>query len=289
MKISKCIITAAAASQRTLPLQQLVDRDGVQKPVLSLLVNEAMQAGAQDVCIVVHPGDEESYREAADPPHLGQVHFVAQNEPRGYGHALWCAREFIGAGEGFLHLVGDHIFLSDSPTGEHAAQLISRIAREADCSVSGVQPTRESLLPYFGTIGGQRIKGTQDRYAVERVIEKPTPTEAEQSLTVPGYRAGYYPCFMGTHAFTPLVMEILDRHVSEAPAVGANIQLSPALDELAHREQFLALETPGRRFPLDTRYGLLMAQLALALSGTDRDEVLVGLCDLLAQREIAIK
>ncbi len=283
MNFSKAVITAAAPSQRSLPLQSIVDRGGVSKSVLSLLVKEATDAGATDVCVVVHPGDESRYAAAVGSGGPGAVHFVAQSAPRGYGHALWTAREFV-AGEPFLHLVGDHIFLSDDPRA-HAAEHIAQVAREAGCAVSGIQSTRESLLPYFGTIGGQRVKGTQDRFLIERVIEKPTPTEAEQTLIVPGLRAGHYLCFMGTHVFTPTVLELLDKNVSAATE-NDDIPLSPVLDDLAQREQYLAVGVRGRRFSLDMRYGLLMTQLALALSGDDRDEVLSSLCDLLAQREM---
>lgn len=283
MNFSKAVITAAAPSQRSLPLQSIVDRDGISKSVLSLLVKEAMDAGATDVCIVVHPGDEDRYAAAVGNINPGAVHFVAQSAPRGYGHALWSAREFVG-NEAFLHFVGDHIFLNNDPTA-HISECIAQVAREAGCAVSGIQPTRESLLPYFGTIGGQRVKGTQDRFIIERVIEKPTPTEAEQTLIVPGLRAGHYLCFMGTHVFTPTVLELLDESVAGA-SDNEDIPLSPVLDELAQREQYLAVGVHGRRFPLDMKYGLLMAQLALALSGEDRDEVLSSLCDLLAQREM---
>ncbi|MBC7805937.1 MAG: UTP--glucose-1-phosphate uridylyltransferase [Akkermansiaceae bacterium] len=283
MNFSKAVITAAAPSQRSLPLQSIVDRDGAVKSVLSLLVRQAMDAGAPDVCIVVHPGDESRYAAAVGTGGAGAVHFVTQSAPRGYGHALWSAREFVG-GEPFLHFVGDHIFLSNDP-GEHVAERIAQVAREAGCAVSGIQPTRESLLPYFGTIGGQRVKGTQDRFLIERVIEKPTPTEAEQTLIVPGLRAGHYLCFMGTHVFTPAVLELLDGTVAAANE-NEDIPLSPVLDELAQREQYLAVGVHGRRFSLDMKYGLLMTQLALALSGDDRDEVLSSLCDLLAQREM---
>lgn len=283
LKITTAVITAAAPSQRALPLQTVVDRDGVRKSVLSILVHEASIAGAREIAVVVHPGDENAYREALGSAGSGRVHFVPQETPRGYGHALWCARAFVG-GQPFLHLVGDHLFLARD-TGEHTAERIAALARDSDCSVSGMQPTRESLLPLFGTMGGRRVPGARDLYLIERVIEKPTPTEAEQTLTVPGLRAGHYLCFMGSHVFTPLVMELLDEHVAIASA-DENIQLSPILNELAQREQYLAVEANGRRFPLDTRYGLLTAQLALALSGEDREEVLASLCDLLAQREI---
>lgn len=283
MKIRKAVITAAAPGQRTLAIQSLVDRDGVRKSVLSILVEECFQAGIEDVCVIVHPGDEAAYREASGE-HKENVCFVPQERPRGYGHALYQAREFLG-GEPFLHQVGDHIFISALMAGNNFARHLVEVAEENACSVSGVQSTRENLLPLFGTIGGQRVKGTQEFYTIERVVEKPTPTEAEQTLLIPGLRAGHYLCFIGTHILTPAVIDLLGDHLKDAKDTD-NIQLSPVLNELAEREQYLAVEAKGRRYPLDTRYGLLTAQLALALSGVDREEVLAGMCDLLAQREM---
>ena len=165
------------------------------------------------------------------------------------------------------------------------AQQLVEAAETHACALSGVQATRENLLPYFGAVGGQRLRGSRDLYVIERVLEKPTPTEAEQSLLVPGLRAGHYLCFFGMHLLTPTVMEILAEHVAAHTGRGT-IQLSPVLAELAGRERYLALEAQGRRYPVDARYGLLTAQLALALSGKDREEVLAGLCELLAQREL---
>jgi len=282
MKITKAVITAAARNQRTLPLQTLVDRDGDQKPLLNIIVEEAIGAGIEDICVVVAPGDEDAYRQAAGG-HAGRLSFVAQNEPRGYGHAVSCAREFVGE-ESFLHMIGDHVYISGNT--KSCAEQIIEVARRESCAVSGVQPTRENLLPYFGAVGGQRLKGKSGLYQIERVVEKPTPTEAEQTLMIAGLRSGHYLCFFGMHVLTPTAMEILGTHVA-AHRGDANIQLSPVLDQLAKRERYLALETRGRRYPVDVRYGLLTAQLALALSGRDRDEVLTGLCELLAQREMS--
>ncbi|HZO88331.1 MAG TPA: sugar phosphate nucleotidyltransferase [Chthonomonadaceae bacterium] len=282
MKTTKAVITAAARKQRTLPLQTLIDRDGEQKSVLCIIVEEALRAGIEDICVVLYPGDEEAYREAAGD-HAGRLRFVPQREPLGYGHAIYCAREFVGDAP-FLHMVGDHVYVSGDGKG-CALQLVEAAEAHA-CSVSGVQPTRENLLPYFGAVGGQRVPGTKSLYQIERVLEKPTPTEAEQSLMVPGLRAGHYLCFFGMHVLTPTVMEILERHVAAQGKQGG-IQLSPVLAELAERERYLALEAQGRRYPVDVRYGLLTAQLALALSGQDREEVLTGLLELLAQRELS--
>lgn len=280
MKTTKAVITAASRNQRTLPLQTLVDRDGVQKSVLCIILEDALRAGIEDICVVVCPGDETAYREAAGD-HADKLHFVPQAEPRGYGHAVCCAREFVGAAP-FLHMVGDHIYISRSEQG--CAQQLVETAERYACAVSGVQATRENLLPYFGAVGGRRLQGTLDIYKVEAVIEKPTPTEAEQSLMVPGLRAGHYLCFFGMHILTPLAMDLLQKQVEASE--GGRIQLSPVLAELANREQYLALETQGRRYPVDVQYGLFTAQLALALSGKDRDEVLSGVCELLAQREM---
>lgn len=281
MLISKAIITAAAKNQRTLPLQTLVDQDGKSKPVLRILVEEAQRAGIEQICIVVGPEDQEPYRRA-----IGEadgVHFVTQNEPLGYGHAIYCARDFA-QGEPFLHMIGDHIYISGASAG--CARQLVEVAQTHACAVSAVQPTRENLLPFFGAVGASRIKGSHDLYAIETVLEKPTPTLAEQSLIVPGLRTGHYLCFFGMHVLTSTAMETLEKHVA-ARRGDERIALSPTLAELATREKYLAFEAQGRRYPLDTRYGLLSAQLALALSGRDRDEVLSDLCELLAQRQIA--
>ena len=117
------------------------------------------------------------------------------------------------------------------------------------------------------------------------MIEKPTPTEAEQRLLVPGIRAGYYLCFFGIHVFTPTVMDILDRML--AVSTDARVTLVDALAELARQEQYLAIEDEGRRYDLGAPIGLLIAQLALALNGRDRSEVLSQMLELLADRELA--
>ena len=282
MKIRRAVITAAARNQRTIPLQMMVDRDGRQKPVINIIIEETLSAGVDDIGIVVCPEDEEAYRAAAGE-HSGRLSFFHQSDPLGYGHAVYCARDFVGD-EPFLHLISDHVYVSSGATG--CARQLVEVAQARSCSVSGVQATRENLLPYFGTVGGRRVPGTKDLYQIEQVVEKPTPTEAEQTLAVPGLRAGHYLCFFGMHVLSPTVMEILERHVA-AGRGGGPVLLSPVLDELARREQYLALEARGRRYPVDVRYGLLYAQLAMALSGRDREEVLAGVCELLAQRESA--
>src|SRR5580658_8195596 len=103
MEIRKAVITAAGPSQRTLPLQKLVDRDGQSKTALAIIVEEALNSGVEEICVVVHPGDEESYRAGAGS-HGKRLHFAVQEKPLGYGHAVWCARSFTGD-QPFLLLV----------------------------------------------------------------------------------------------------------------------------------------------------------------------------------------
>jgi len=276
--IKKAIITAAGKNQRTLPLQTVVDRDGVAKSALRIIIEEVLQAGTDQIAVVVCPGDQAAYTAAAGS-HAKRLQFVEQPEPLGYGHAVWCAREFAGR-DPVLLLVGDHLYVSAQP--RQCAQQLVEIAAAEHCAVSAVQATHESKLPYYGAVSGRLVPARQGLYEISHVLEKPTPTVAEQQLVVPGLRAGHYLCFFGMHVLTPLVMEMLDADVRAGGHGG--VQLSTALARLAGRERYLACELQGRRYDLGLKYGLLTAQLAIALSGRDRDEVLTGLIELLAAR-----
>ena len=279
MKINKAVITAAGRDQRTLPMHMLVDRDGVKKTALQIIIEEALAAGIEEIGLVIAPGDQASFRQAAGA-HAPRLSCIEQAEPRGYGHALLCARDFTAA-QPFLHLVSDHLYVSDQT--QRCAQQLVAVAAAENCAVSAVQATRESMLPYYGAVGGHRVPKSQDLYQIEIVREKPTPTQAEQELIVPGLRAGHYLCFFGMHVLTPGIMPLLAAQL--AAAAGKTIALSPALAELATTERYLALEVAGRRHNLGLKYGMLRAQLALALEGADREEVLAQLVELLAQRQ----
>jgi len=280
MQIRKAVITAAGKNQRNLPMQTLFDQHGVERSVLSLVVREAVRAGITDVCIVVWPGDEEPYARllAGDGARLT---FVAQKDARGYAHAVFSARSFV-KDEPFLHFVGDHIYVGTESSGS-AKRLVEAASAEG-CAISAVQVTRESLLPYYGTVGGQPVPGKPGLYRVETVSEKPTPTEAEQHLIVPGLRSGQYLCFYGMHVLTPAIFEILAGLLAEAQS--GRVSLSAALAVLAGREQYLAMIQTGQRFDVGVKYGLFNAQLALALSGQDRDNVLTQILNVLAAREM---
>jgi len=279
MKIKKAVITAAGPDQRKLPVQTLRDHQGNERSVLELLIDEIIQAGVEEVCVIVYPGDEVTYQQVLRQ-HTDRVMFEHQKEPMGYGHALFSASSFTG-GDPFLHLVGDHLYVkrTDKPIAKHLVET----AEKNSCSVSTVQSTREGLITQYGTVGGTRVQGRNDLYVIDKVIEKPTPTMAEQNLLVPGLRVGHYLCFFGMHVLTATIMHILEGQIKKNK--GKKVGLSKALDILASKEQYLALEKTDMRFNMGTRYGLLKAQLAIALSGNDRDRVMSELLEFFVMKD----
>jgi UTP--glucose-1-phosphate uridylyltransferase len=273
MRITKGVITAAGAAQRRLPVQTLVDTDGVTRTVLAMLVNEIVSAGVEEICVVVAPGDEAEYARAV-PDHAARIRFVPQAGAPGYAQALLCAQSFT-KDDPFLHLVSDHVYVNAN--GSSCASTLVQIASEANCSVSAVQATHESLISRFGVVMGQATGDRGSVYAVERVAEKPTPTEAEENLVVSGLRSAYYLAFFGMHVFTPTLLDIISQK-------GGSV--SAALNSLLSHERYLAVRVTGDRYDLGPRYGLLTAQLALTFAGKDREEVLTSLVGLLASRSL---
>jgi UTP--glucose-1-phosphate uridylyltransferase len=283
----------------------LVDRDGLTKPVLQIIAEEALGSGIEEICVVCAPGDEPIYRnhfrnyaenlrcvykgidwaeeQARRFVELEQrLRFAIQPEPHGYGHAVWCARSFVGA-ECFLLLLSDHLYIS-AESRSCARQLIE-LASAENCSVAAVQATREDRIHQYGTITGRRLPEQPRIYQIDEIIEKPNPTLAELRLHVPGLRAGHYLCFFGMHVLTPTVFELLDDVVRGNVRELGQIQLTTALNELAQRERYLALETRGSRFNLGVKFGVLEAQIALALAGADREQILALLLESLVRFE----
>jgi UTP--glucose-1-phosphate uridylyltransferase len=283
----------------------LVDRDGLTKPVLQIIAEEAIESGIEEICVVCAPGDEEIYRShfrhyaqnlASSFPGFAwadeqarrlvaldqRLRFAVQTEPRGYGHAVWCARQFVGT-EPFLLLLDDHLYIS-SESRRCARQLLDLAAAE-ECAVSAVQATREHLIHQYGTLSGKRRHDRPDVYVIDEIIEKPNPTLAELRLQVPGLRAGHYLCFFGMHVLTPATLDLLDELVREDRRELGQVQLTTALNALSRREKYLALETRGARYNLGVKYGFVEAQIALAAAGVDRERILAGLLESIVRIE----
>lgn len=278
MKISKALITLADPRQRTLPLQTLIDQFGQKKTALEVVLGETVAAGIREIGLIICPGDESAYSKAAGE-FVDRIHFIVQEKPEGYAQAILLGRLFVGD-EPFLHLVGDHLCVARGQVP--CARQVVQIAEEQNASVSAVQATRESLITSFGAVGGRLAGGASGLYVVDKVLEKPTPTEAELSILVPGVRAGYFLCFFGIHVLKPSIFSILERTTTNEG--DDSTFLSTALDELSRREKLLAFEVEGSRYDIGSDYGLLYSQLALSFAGKDREQVMTGLLEMLASR-----
>lgn len=275
-RIRKALITAAGPQQRRLPLQSLTDRDGATKPALAIILDEMIASGIEQVGLVLSPGDRPAY-EAVLTSYQAQIAYLEQPAPNGYGHAVLCGHEFVGD-EAFLLQVSDHLYVSRS--GKSCTTQLLELAHAEACAMSAVQATHESLLRFYGTVGGSLVPGRAGLYQIDNVIEKPTPTVAEQQCVVPGLRSGHYLCFFGMHVLTPTVFALLAEAQSAAP--GGKFGLTPTLARLAQREKYLAAELAGRRADLEAPFGLMRAQIALGLHGSSREEVLALLAEELS-------
>jgi len=309
--IRKAVITAAGRGVRLYPVADtvqkgmlpLVDRDGLAKPVIQIISEEALESGIEEICIVCAPGDEQQYRAqlarlhdslltgyAGEPWARGQaagletllhrLSFAVQEEPLGYGHAVYCAREFVGE-ESFLLLLGDHLYIS-AIEGQRCAQQLIQLATQEDCAVAAVNPTREYLVSHYGTLSGKRIPDLPGVYQIEKIVEKPSISFAEIQLQTPGLRAGHYLCLFGMHVLPHRIFTLLEKEMKQNSVAQGGHQLTPALQELANREKYLAAELRGDRYDIGAKFGLLQAQIALGMAGRERDVMLAGIVELMA-------
>jgi UTP--glucose-1-phosphate uridylyltransferase len=310
--VRKAVITAAGRGVRIYPASHTVqkamlpfiDRDGLNKPAIQIIAEEALDSGIEEVCVVCAPGDEARYMESFDALRsnlkaayqgvdwarqqeerldnlLRRLHFAVQEEARGYGHAVLCAKNFVG-NEPFLLLLGDHLYISDDEKIRCAQQLID-LALKEECSVAAVQATPEHLVRNYGTVSGKRCSGLSGVYQIEKILEKPSLSSAEIELHVPGLRMGHYLCFFGMHVLTHHIFQILEKNMENKSMKNKGYQLTPAMQELAIREKYLALEVKGTRHDIGADFGVLKTQLALSLSGKDRDQALTELVGLLVE------
>jgi UTP--glucose-1-phosphate uridylyltransferase len=310
MTIKKAVITAAARGSRLYPVADtvqkamlpIIDTDGINKPVIQIIAEEAFASGIEEVCIVCAPGDDARYLEsfkilqssildsyknsewaekqsAAISNFLARVSFAVQELSLGYGHAVYQAKDFIG-NEPFLLLLGDYLYVSNIKEKRCAKQLID-LAIHEDCSVSAVNPTIEHQISKYGTLTGRTLTNREGIYQIEKIIEKPSISLAELELQTPGLRAGYYLCFFGMNLFKPGIFDLLSEEIKQKPE--GKILLTPVMQKIAEADKYLAMEIKGNRYDTSTKLGLLKAQVALGLSGSIKDELLTTIIQLLAE------
>jgi UTP--glucose-1-phosphate uridylyltransferase len=317
-RVRKAVITAAGRGTRQYPASStvqkemfpLVDVDGLTKPTIQIIAEEALTAGIEEICIVTTPGDEEMYhrhfqglsgellpafagkewalRESEQLSRLEQaLTYVAQPTQEGFGHAVFCAKNWVGD-DPFLLLLGDHVYVSTAGDGRRCARQVVDVYERTGCAVSAVKRTPERLLHLFGTVRGEPVTESDgdwaDIYRVSAMVEKPTVERAQAELRTPGLPAGEYLCFFGMHVFTPSIFDWLGHNIAHDVREKGEYQLTAAQALLAEHEEYLAHETRGERYDMGVPFGLVETQLALALNSPMREEMIAALVRILADQ-----
>ena len=313
-KVRKAVITAAGRGTRQYPASTavqkemfpLVDRDGLTKPVIQIIGEEAIDAGIEQICIVTQAGEEPEYREyfrrmsdaevklfrgkdwaILESEKLGafgeRLSFVEQHTPEGFGHAVYQAKQWVGD-EPFLLLLGDHVYISDIKD-RCARQLIRVYEQYMLDSVTGVQPTLERLLHLFGVVRGTPVDAARGIYKAELIVEKPSVELARERLTTPGLPAGNYLAHFGMHVFSPRIFDSLEHLIRSNLRERGEIQLTAAQEHLRQQtDRYWCVVTQGQRYDTGIPYGLMETQLALALNGIHRTEICEAIARILAMQ-----
>jgi UTP--glucose-1-phosphate uridylyltransferase len=228
----------------------LVGRDGIARPAILMIVEEALSAGVDEVVLVVQPEDEALFHEFFSTPlprshyarlapdlqtiadrilEIGKrVQIAIQPEQEGYGHAVWCARKAV-ADRRFLLLLGDHVYQSKADAT--CAEQLCAAARLYEGSVIALGTVRKDELSSRGIAAGDWLADRQ-MLAIRTCAEKPAPKVARQHLRVDGLAKDSYLAFFGQYMFEPAIFDSLERSVREDQRERGEIQLTPALDAL---------------------------------------------------------
>jgi UTP--glucose-1-phosphate uridylyltransferase len=293
---------ASSAVQKSM--FPLVDRDGLTKPIIQIIGEEAIDSGIEEICIITQPGEEAAYRdyfqrldddmvksfrgkdwailESEKLAAFGErLHFAEQHTPEGFGHAVYQAKRFVGD-EPFLLLLGDHVYISD--VKDRCARQLIRVFEQYmldDGAATAVQPTLERMLHLFGTIRGNPIDAAKGIYRAELIVEKPGVEYAREHLATPGLPAGNYLSHFGIHVFSPRIFDSLEYLIGNNLREKGEFQLTAAQEHLRQQQpdKYWIVHVQGQRYDTGIPYGLMETQLALALNGVHRTEI----CEAIAR------
>lgn len=277
MKVHKAIIPAAGLGTRFLPATKAQPKEMlpiVDTPTIQFIVEEAVASGIEDIIIVTGRSKraiedhfdksieleeelkkskkEDLLAQIRDISNMVNIHYIRQKEPRGLGHAIYCAKAFIG-NEPFAVLLGDDIVKSEEPC---LKQLI-RVYDEYKTTVLGVQRVPDSEVNKYGIVAGKQL---EDRiYKVNDLVEKPDLDQAPSNIAI-----------LGRYIISPAIFSHLE---NITPGKGGEIQLTDALKSLMHEEAMYAYDFIGKRYDVGNKMGFLQATVEFALEREDlRDE-----------------
>ncbi len=275
-KVRKAVIPAAGFGTRLFPASKatkkelfpIIDRDGIAKPAILLIVEEALEAGIEEIIIIVQEQDLEAFRSFFNvqvsienynklPRHFQeyarrileigrQVRFVVQPIQEGFGHAVYCAREAVG-NEPFLLMLGDHIYRSDS--GRSCAQQLIEAYNTHGISVLGLRRTPEQQIANFGTVTGIWLEDER-LLSITEFAEKPTLDYARTNLRVAGLPEDEYLTVFGQYIIKPQIFDYLEEHIKNNVRERGEFQLTSALDRLRQEDGFLGLMIDGQRYDI---------------------------------------
>lgn len=290
--IKKAIIPAAGLGTRFLPATKAMPKEMlpiVDKPTIQYIIEEAIESGIEDIIIVTGKGkraiedhfdhnfeleDNLAKKEKWDlldkvkETTNVDIHYIRQKEPKGLGHAVWCARKFIG-NEPFAVLLGDDIVQAETPG---LKQLIEQF-EETQCSVVGVQKVAENETHRYGIIDPSTIEGR--RYQVNKFVEKPEPGTAPSNLAI-----------MGRYVLTPEIFEFLDRQEIGA---GGEIQLTDAIQHINEQQKVYAYDFEGKRYDVGEKMGFVKTTIDFALQNDEiKDEIFEYLVKIVNEKKINI-
>lgn len=287
-KIRKAIIPAAGFGTRFLPATKAVPKEMlpiVDKPTIQYIVEEAVASGIEEILIITNcykscienhfdnsfelekkleaSGDMERLEMVKDIASLANVFSVRQKNPRGLGHAVLCAKSFVGD-EPFAILLGDDIVVNKN--GKTATQQLVEAYKEFGGSVVGVQKVADSQVHKYGIINPK--ENLSERCAsVKGFVEKPKLEDAPSNFAI-----------LGRYVLTPKIFELLE---TQAPGKGNEIQITDAIDRLTKEENVFAYDFEGNRYDVGDKVGFLKAQIDFALDREDlRDSMIQIIKDL---------
>jgi UTP-glucose-1-phosphate uridylyltransferase/mevalonate kinase len=275
-KVRRALIPAAGFGTRLFPASKatkkelfpVIDRDGIAKPAILLIVEEALEAGIEEVVIVVQQQDLddfqgffgaqisiENFNKLA--PHFQEyarrilemgrrIRFVTQTAQEGFGHAVFCARDAM-EGEPFLLMLGDHLYRAND--GTSCARQVVEAFQRVDTSVVGLRRTPESEIASFGTATGVWVE-PERLLNITEFAEKPSVDFARSRLRVPGFPDGEYLTVFGQYVIKPQLFDYLDEHIRNNVRERGEFQLTSALDRLRQEDGFQGLVVDGRRFDI---------------------------------------
>ncbi|MFE4569856.1 UTP--glucose-1-phosphate uridylyltransferase GalU [Paenibacillus chitinolyticus] len=269
MTIKKAVIPAAGLGTRFLPATKAQPKEMlpiVDKPAIQYIVEEAVRSGIESIIIVTgrnkksiedhfdrsveleqtlsEKGKMKLLQEVQAISEMAKIHFIRQKEPLGLGHAILCAKQFIGS-EPFAVLLGDDIMVSDPPALRQMIHLYEETGRQ----VIGVKPVPDSEVDKYGIVDS--AGGRNRIHRVAGLVEKPSLGSAPSNVAV-----------MGRYVLEPTIFPILENIEKGA---GGEYQLTDALHEIAKREELLALELAGNRYDIGDKLGYLKAVLEIGL------------------------